>query len=56
VVSRDPDDWDNDNVENVGVYRIQVKGRRKLSIQPIPQHDIATHLTHVEERGEDDLP
>jgi 4-hydroxybenzoate decarboxylase len=21
VISRDPDDWDNDNVENVGVYR-----------------------------------
>jgi UbiD family decarboxylase len=53
VISRDPDDWDNDNVENVGVYRLQVKGRRKLSIQPIPQHDIAIHLTHAEERGED---
>ena len=26
VVSRDPDDWDNDDVENVGVYRLQVKG------------------------------
>jgi UbiD family decarboxylase len=25
VVSRDPDDWDNDDVENVGVYRLQVK-------------------------------
>jgi vanillate/4-hydroxybenzoate decarboxylase subunit C len=53
VVSRDPDDWDNDNVENVGVYRLQVKGRSKLAIQPIPQHDIAIHLTHAEERGED---
>jgi vanillate/4-hydroxybenzoate decarboxylase subunit C len=30
-----------------------VKGRRKLSIQPIPQHDIAIHLAHSEERGED---
>ena len=27
VISRDPDDWDNDDVENVGVYRLQVKGR-----------------------------
>ncbi len=53
VISRDPDDWDNDNVENVGVYRLQVKGRSRLSIQPIPQHDIAIHLTHAEERGED---
>ena len=26
VVSRDLDDWDNDDVENVGVYRLQVKG------------------------------
>ena len=38
---------------NVGVYRMQVKGRNKLAIQPIPQHDIAIHLTHAEERGED---
>ena len=29
VVSRDPDDWDNDNVENVGVYRILVKGAQQ---------------------------
>jgi UbiD family decarboxylase len=28
VISRDPDDWDNDNVENVGVYRLQVKARK----------------------------
>jgi vanillate/4-hydroxybenzoate decarboxylase subunit C len=53
VISRDPDDWNNDNVENVGVYRMQVKGRNKLNIQPIPQHDIAIHLRHAEERGED---
>jgi vanillate/4-hydroxybenzoate decarboxylase subunit C len=32
---------------------MQVKGRSKLAIQPIPQHDIAIHLTHAEERGED---
>jgi 4-hydroxybenzoate decarboxylase len=53
VVSRDPDDWDNDDVENVGVYRLQVKGRNRIGIQTVPQHDIAVHLAHAEARGED---
>jgi len=53
VVSRDLDDWDNDNVENVGVYRLQVKRPNRLGIQTIPQHDIAIHLAHAEARGQD---
>src|SRR3954447_5676124 len=53
VISRDPDDWDNDDVENVGVYRLQVKGRNRIGIQPVLQHDIAIHLAHAEARGED---
>lgn len=53
VISRDPDDWQNDNVENVGCYRIQVKDRNHVSIQPVPQHDIALQLNHAEARGED---
>src|SRR5919109_2606389 len=53
VVSRDPDDWDNDDVENVGMYRLQVKGKNRLGIQPVPVHDIAIPLSHAEERGED---
>jgi UbiD family decarboxylase len=53
VVSRDPDDWDNDDLENVGIYRLQVKGRNRLGIQTVPQHDIAIQLAHAEERGED---
>jgi 4-hydroxybenzoate decarboxylase len=53
VVSRDPDDWNNDDVENVGVYRLQVKGRNRIGIQTVPQHDIAIHLAYAEERGED---
>jgi UbiD family decarboxylase len=53
VISRDPDDWDNDNVENVGVYRLQVKDRSRLGIQTVPQHDIALQLAHAEARGED---
>jgi vanillate/4-hydroxybenzoate decarboxylase subunit C len=53
VISRDPDDWDNDNVENVGVYRLQVKDKNHLGIQTVPQHDIALQLSHAEARGED---
>ena len=53
TISRDPLDWDNDDVENVGVYRLQVKGPNRIGIQTVPQHDIAIHLAHAEERGED---
>ncbi len=53
TISRDPNDWDNDDVENVGVYRLQVKGPNRLGIQTVPQHDVAIHLAHAEERGED---
>jgi vanillate/4-hydroxybenzoate decarboxylase subunit C len=53
IISRDPDDWDNDEAENVGVYRLMVKGPNRIGIQPVPQHDIAIHLAHAEARGED---
>jgi len=53
VVSRDPNAWDDDDVENVGCYRLQVKGPNRLGIQTVPQHDIAIQLAHAEERGED---
>ena len=53
VVSRDPDDWNNDDVENVGCYRLQVKDSNHLGIQTVPQHDIALQLAHAEARGED---
>jgi 4-hydroxybenzoate decarboxylase len=53
IVSRDPDDWDNEDVQNVGIYRLQVKGKNRLGIQPVPVHDIAIHFEHAEERGED---
>ena len=53
AVSRDPDDPHNDDVENVGVYRLQVKGPNRLGILAVPQHDIAIHLAHAERRGED---
>ena len=53
VVSRDPDDWDNDDVENVGCYRLMVKGPNRIGIQTVPQHDISIQLAHAEARGED---
>jgi UbiD family decarboxylase len=53
IISRDLDDWSNVDVQNVGMYRLQVKGRSKLGIQPVPQHDIAIHIDHAEARGED---
>ncbi|WP_128293469.1 non-oxidative hydroxyarylic acid decarboxylases subunit C [Afifella aestuarii] len=53
VVSRDPLDPDHFGKQNVGVYRMQVKGKRRLAIQPVPVHDIAIHLHAAEERGED---
>ncbi|GII22795.1 non-oxidative hydroxyarylic acid decarboxylases subunit C [Planosporangium mesophilum] len=52
VISRDPDDWDNFDAQNVGIYRIQVKGKARLGIQPLPTHDIGLHLRKAEERGE----
>src|SRR5499426_1332343 len=53
VISRDPDDWDNDDVENVGIYRLMVKGPNRIGIQTVPQHDISLQLSHAEARGED---
>lgn len=53
VVSKDPEDPEDSGKQNVGVYRIEVKGRRKLALQPVPMHDIAQHLRKAEEAGQD---
>lgn len=53
VVSKDPDDPGHSGKQNLGIYRLEVKGRRRLAIQPVPMHDIALHLRTAEERGED---
>ncbi len=52
VVSKDPEDPDDFNKENVGIYRMQVKGKDLLGIQALPFHDIAIHLRTAEERNE----
>ncbi|MCY7915973.1 phenolic acid decarboxylase BsdC [Bacillus vallismortis] len=51
VISRDLEDPENFGKQNVGIYRMQVKGKDCLGIQPVPQHDIAIHLRQAEERG-----
>jgi vanillate/4-hydroxybenzoate decarboxylase subunit C len=53
IISRDPDYPDDFGKQNVGIYRLEVKGRRKLGLQPVPMHDIAIQLRKAEERGED---
>jgi vanillate/4-hydroxybenzoate decarboxylase subunit C len=53
IVSRDITDWDNTDAQNVGMYRLQVKGKNRIGIQPVPAHDIAIHLRKAEELGED---
>ncbi|MFF9603310.1 non-oxidative hydroxyarylic acid decarboxylases subunit C [Streptomyces sp. NPDC014684] len=53
VVSRDPEDPENFGKQNVGTYRIQVIGRDRLAIQPVPMHDVAQHLRKAEEAGQD---
>ncbi|MBZ4317851.1 non-oxidative hydroxyarylic acid decarboxylases subunit C [Streptomyces huiliensis] len=53
VITRDPADPGHFGKQNVGIYRLQCKGRRRFGIQPGSIHDIARHLRSAEERGED---
>jgi len=52
VVTRDPDDPDHVGKQNVGIYRLQVKGRDRLGLLPVAQHDIGRHLRAAESRNE----
>jgi vanillate/4-hydroxybenzoate decarboxylase subunit C len=53
VISRDPADPENFGKQNVGIYRLQVKGARTIGLQPVPMHDIALQLGVAEADGED---
>lgn len=53
TVSRDPEFPDDFNQQNVGLYRLQIKGKNKLGIQPLPFHDLAIHLNKAESKGQD---
>lgn len=52
TVTRDPEAPEDFGKQNVGTYRIQVKGKDLLGIQPLQFHDIAVHLRKAEERNE----
>jgi 4-hydroxybenzoate decarboxylase len=45
VVTRDSADPDNFGKENVGLYRLQVKGPRTLGIQAAAPHDFQRHVS-----------
>jgi UbiD family decarboxylase len=49
VVTKDPDDPDNFDTQNVGIYRIQCQSEDTMAIQALPFHDMAVHLRHAEE-------
>ena len=49
VISRDPNEPENLNKENVGIYRVMVQGRDTLGMQGLPYHDFARHLKSAEE-------
>jgi 4-hydroxybenzoate decarboxylase len=55
ITSRHPDHMDDFDQQNVGMYRLQVKGPRNLSIQMVPEHDIALH-SQAAERENKPLP
>ncbi len=48
TIARDPE---NPKIQNVGVYRIQVKDHDRLGIQLSAQHDMAVFLCKAEERN-----
>ncbi|MCL6477468.1 MAG: UbiD family decarboxylase [Peptococcaceae bacterium] len=52
VVTQDPDEPDNINKENVGIYRIQVQGPDTVGMQASTFHDIAIHFKKAEERNQ----
>jgi UbiD family decarboxylase len=52
TVSRDLNEPDNFDKQNVGTYRLQVKDKDLLGIQALPFHDLAIHLHSAEERNE----
>ncbi|HEY3310947.1 MAG TPA: non-oxidative hydroxyarylic acid decarboxylases subunit C [Anaerolineales bacterium] len=52
IVSRDVEDPNNYGKQNLGTYRIQIKGKDKVAIQPLPFHDIGIHLSKAEARNQ----
>lgn len=53
IVSRDPNDPEDFNKQNVGIYRIQVHGPDRLTILAVPAHDLGQQIMMAER---EDLP
>lgn len=51
TVSRDPDDRESFDKQNVGVYRIQVHGPDLVSIMTAPSHDLSRQVRAAEASG-----
>lgn len=51
VVTRDPEEPDSVDKQNVGIYRVQVQGPDTLGIQVLPFHDGGIHLRKAEDTG-----
>ncbi|HEY2694834.1 MAG TPA: non-oxidative hydroxyarylic acid decarboxylases subunit C [Pseudonocardiaceae bacterium] len=49
VVTRDSADRDNFGKQNVGIYRLQVKGPDHLGIQSAPPHDFGRHIVSADQ-------
>ncbi len=56
VVSRDPDDPDNFGKQNVGIYRMQVKGPTHLGLLTPIVHDLGKQIAAAANRGDTTLP
>ncbi len=52
IITADPNEPDNFDKLNVGTYRIQVKGKNRVSIQALSFHDIAIQLEAAERKNE----
>jgi UbiD family decarboxylase len=50
VVTRDSADPENFGKQNVGIYRLQVKGPNHLGIQVAPPHDFSRHIAAADAR------
>ncbi len=48
TVSKDPDDPDNFDKVNLGVYRLQVHGPDTIGLNVVPAHDLVIHLRNAE--------
>jgi len=51
VISRDPDDPDNFEKVNLGVYRLQIHGPDTIGLNVVPAHDFVVQMRAAESRN-----